>query len=351
MAALIAVLLFSALNLALVMAECPTCGGTGKIVCPNCQGTGNIASSGDSQTCPACQGSGVLTPTIANKGSISWLSNGEAFVKGYFENKEDAGVYGTATAEMQSTSTTYTNVSPRTYFPPHESIEITITLENIASSDYSYFSSQRYLRGTISLSEVESTDCPSCGGTGAVSSTASICSECSGTGVITCPTCGGSLAAVDGGQNGSATIFPGIEGIIVGVAVVAAVLMAAVLVVKKKRVTEEHLRSRLPSEFQNWVIQRFSGRGSSGTSSELGIDGYTNEGYPIRVSQSDDVGRNVVTPFITAMGRSKAKNGVIVAFSFDRSAHEEITKARLRFGPEIKAVTVKELIESKYKTL
>lgn len=342
MAALIGVLLFTALNMAPAMAECPTCQGTGKIVCPNCQGTGKIASSGDSAVCQACQGSGVLKPTISSAGSRAWVSNGEAFVLGYFKNEEDIGVYGTATAEMESTSTKYTAVSPRTYFPPHETIDITITLENIAYADYSYFSSQRYLRGSI-MSEAESTSCPSCDGTGVVSSLASTCSECSGTGFVTCPTCGGSL--VVGGQNRDASIFSGIEGIVVGVAVVAAVLMAAILVVKKKRVTEEQLRRRLPSEFQNWVIKRLSGKGSLGTSSELGIDGYTVEGYPIRVSQSDDVGRNVVTTFVTAIGRSRAKNGIIVAFSFDKSAYEEITRARLHFGPEIKAVTVKELLE------
>jgi hypothetical protein len=198
------------------------------------------------------------------------------------------------------------------------------------------------LHGSITV-EAESTACPSCDGTGVVSSTTSICSQCDGTGFIPCPTCSGSLAI--NGQNNDTTIFSGIEGIVVGVAVVAAVLMAAVLVVKKKRVTEEQLKRRLPSEFQNWVIQRLSGRGSLGTSSELGIDGYSVEGYPIRVSQSDDVGRNLVTTFVTAMGRNRAKNGIIVAFSFDRSAYEEITRARLHFGPEIKAVTVKELIE------
>ena len=343
MAALIAALLFTALNLAPAMAECPTCHGTGKIVCPNCHGTGKVASSEDSETCPTCQGSGVLNPTISNNGGRAWVSNGEVFVLGYFQNEEDTGVYGTATAEMDGTSTTYTAVSPRTYFPPHETVDITITIENVPYADYSYFSSQRYLHGRIYLSEVENTTCPNCDGTGVVSSTTSICSQCGGTGFVTCPTCGGTL--VVGGQNSGASFFSGIEGVIVGVAVVAAVLMAAVLVVKKKRVTEEQLKRRLPSEFQNWVIKRLSGKGSLGTSSELGIDGYSVEGYPIRVSQSDDVGRNVVTTFVTAMGRNRAKNGIIVAFSFDKSAYEEITRARLHFGPELKAVTVKELLE------
>jgi hypothetical protein len=130
------------------------------------------------------------------------------------------------------------------------------------------------------------------------------------------------------------------------------VIIAGVLVVGRKKVIEEDLRKLSPSEFQDWVVQgRFLGRASSTKDSYMGIDGYTAEGYPIQVKQSDEVGRNVVDSFAAAMGRSKAKNGVIVAFSFGQGAYEGVVRAKLHYGIEIEMVTVKELLESGSRVL
>ena len=110
--------------------------------------------------------------------------------------------------------------------------------------------------------------------------------------------------------------------------------------------SEEDLRKLLPFEFQNWVVQRLFGRISPRKSSDMGIDGYSFEGDPIQVKQSDDIGRNVVDNFETAIRRRKAKKGTIVAFSFGKGAYEEIARARLHEGLEIKAVTIKELLKN-----
>jgi hypothetical protein len=342
---LVAIFLFSALNVAPAMAQCPTCNGTGKIVCPTCQGSGKITTSEQSETCQTCLGSGVVKPTIANKGTTAWASGEAAYVKGLFQNEEDAGVYGTATAEVQGSTTTYTNTSSSTYFPPHETIEITIVIEEISYSDYRYLTQQRYIRSRIYLSEVDEIICPDCSGTGVVS-VAADCPECGGTGFVTCPTCGGSLIA-GGGQEETATSFPLVEGAAVAVGVVAAVTMAAIVVVKRKRVSEEALRKLTPSEFQNWVVQKISGKVASQEDSRVGIDGYTAEGYPIQIKQSDDVGGNVIDNFASAMGRRKARNGIMVAFSFGKGVYEGVARAKIHYRLEIKTVTVKELIESR----
>lgn len=110
--------------------------------------------------------------------------------------------------------------------------------------------------------------------------------------------------------------------------------------------TEEDLRKLPPFEFQNWVVQRLFGRVSSRKSSDMGIDGFTFEGNPIQVKQSDDIGRNVVDNFETAMRRRKARKGTIVAFSFGKGAYEEIARAKLHDDLEIKALTVKEMLKS-----
>jgi restriction endonuclease Mrr len=83
----------------------------------------------------------------------------------------------------------------------------------------------------------------------------------------------------------------------------------------------------------------------------MGIDGYTFEGHPIQVKQSDRVGRTVVDNFETAMRRKKAKKGVIVAFSFGKGAYDEVARGKLYDGLEIKAITIKELIGNKNRNI
>jgi DNA modification methylase len=114
--------------------------------------------------------------------------------------------------------------------------------------------------------------------------------------------------------------------------------------------SEVDLRKLPPFEFQNWVVQRLFGRVSARKSSDMGIDGFTFEGVPIQVKQSDDIGRNVVDNFETAIRRRKATKGIIVAFSFGKGANEEIARAILHDNIEIKALTVKELLKNQTQT-
>ena len=69
----------------------------------------------------------------------------------------------------------------------------------------------------------------------------------------------------------------------------------------------------------------------------MGIDGYTCEGYPVQVKQSENIGRNVVDNFETAIRRSKKTRGVIVAFSFSKGAYDEIARVKREGGLEVEA--------------
>lgn len=109
---------------------------------------------------------------------------------------------------------------------------------------------------------------------------------------------------------------------------------------------ESELRHLPPFEFQNWVVRRLFGRVSARKSSDMGIDGYTFEGHPIQVKQSEDIGRNVIDNFETAMRRAKKTIGVIVAFSFGKGAYEEIDRAKLHDGLSIKALTVSDIMKT-----
>ena len=61
-------LLFSALNVAIVLAQCPTCGGTGEIACPYCNGYGYI-----------------LKPKISILVTQFWTNEGGVIVEGTFK--------------------------------------------------------------------------------------------------------------------------------------------------------------------------------------------------------------------------------------------------------------------------
>lgn len=111
---------------------------------------------------------------------------------------------------------------------------------------------------------------------------------------------------------------------------------------------EASLRALKPFEFQNWVIQRFVGTHSPRKSGDLGIDGYSfMVGHPIQVKRSDRVGRNVVDNFETAMRRGGHDSGYLVAFSFTRNAREEVARARVRDGLDIRLLTVAQLLDAR----
>ena len=108
------------------------------------------------------------------------------------------------------------------------------------------------------------------------------------------------------------------------------------------------LRALVPFEFQNWVVrERFNGAvGPKG--GDKGIDGMTFMLHePIQVKQSDDVGRNVVDNFLSAMRRVNKKRGYIVAFSFGRGAREEVAALKHREGVEIILLTAEDLLSQK----
>jgi hypothetical protein len=78
---------------------------------------------------------------------------------------------------------------------------------------------------------------------------------------------------------------------------------------------------------------------------DMGIDGYYLDGTPIQVKQSDDIGRNVVDNFETAIQRKGRKRGIIVAFSFGRGAYEEVARVKQELGLDITLRTVQEILD------
>ena len=85
---------------------------------------------------------------------------------------------------------------------------------------------------------------------------------------------------------------------------------------------------------------------------DMGIDGYLDKTLyhdraGIQVKQSDNVGRNVVDNFMSALKRAKYTEGYIVAFSFGKGAYEEAARLKNTGELEIKLVTVRELLDKR----
>ncbi len=87
---------------------------------------------------------------------------------------------------------------------------------------------------------------------------------------------------------------------------------------------------RLPAfEFQNWCIGALGGTVNSKKVGDMGIDGFTFfNRYPIQVKQSENVGRNVIDNFETALQREKKDKGFIIALSFGKGAYEEVARIK-----------------------
>lgn len=106
----------------------------------------------------------------------------------------------------------------------------------------------------------------------------------------------------------------------------------------------KELKALPPFEFQNWVVQKMYARPTRRKVGDFGVDGWLINGRPIQVKQQEDVGRNVIDNFETAMRRQGRKAGIIIAFSFGKGAYEEVARAKQEEGLEIELKTVTELL-------
>jgi DNA modification methylase len=109
--------------------------------------------------------------------------------------------------------------------------------------------------------------------------------------------------------------------------------------------TTEELKAIQPFEFQNWVFEKLHGRVNPRKVGDMGIDGWVELDVPCQVKQSDEVGRNVVDNFETAIQRAGKDRGVIVAFSFGKGAYEEVARAKNEMNLDIRLKAVEEILK------
>jgi DNA modification methylase len=99
------------------------------------------------------------------------------------------------------------------------------------------------------------------------------------------------------------------------------------------------LRHQDAFEFETWIIEQLGGIPNPKQRNDFGLDGRMPDNTPIQVKRSDNIGRNVIDNFKSAIERSDKqlfeKNraegeavGHIIAFSFGREAIEEVARLR-----------------------
>jgi len=108
--------------------------------------------------------------------------------------------------------------------------------------------------------------------------------------------------------------------------------------------TLEEVKAMQPFEFQNWVCEKLLARVPRRMVGDFGIDGWLIDGRPLQVKQSENIGRNVVDNFETAIRRESKDKGIIVAFSFGKGAYEEVARAKLHDGLDIELKAVEKVL-------
>lgn len=115
------------------------------------------------------------------------------------------------------------------------------------------------------------------------------------------------------------------------------------------------LRNKDAFEFEKWIVEQFGGFSNAKQRNDFGIDGRTRENIPIQVKRSDNIGRNVIDNFHSALMRfdkslyekNKLANlpvGYIIAFSFGKGAIQEVARLKNEAGVLINLVTVEEIV-------
>jgi len=115
------------------------------------------------------------------------------------------------------------------------------------------------------------------------------------------------------------------------------------------------LRYKDAFEFENWIVQQFGGTGNVKQRGDFGLDGRMGDNTPIQVKRSDNIGRNVIDNFLSAVQRYdkslftknvKAKNpvGYIIAFSFGKGIIEEVARLKNEDNIIVKLIKVDEIV-------
>jgi DNA modification methylase len=132
-------------------------------------------------------------------------------------------------------------------------------------------------------------------------------------------------------------------------------LFSAPFTIQLHKYDYDTLRYKNAFEFESWIVQQFGGVSNTKQRNDFGLDGKMPDNTPIQVKRSDNIGRNVIDNFLSAVKRADKKLydknienkkpvGYIIAFSFGKGAVQEVARLKLEENIIIKLVTVEEIV-------
>jgi len=132
-------------------------------------------------------------------------------------------------------------------------------------------------------------------------------------------------------------------------------LFSQPFVVQLHKYDYDMLRYQNAFAFETWIVEQFGGTPNVKQRNDFGMDGKTKDNVPIQVKRSDNIGRNVVDNFHSAVMRydktlyekNKSANqpvGYIIAFSFSKGAIQEVARLHNQENVIVKLVTVEEIV-------
>ncbi len=112
--------------------------------------------------------------------------------------------------------------------------------------------------------------------------------------------------------------------------------------------SQEDLRKLKPLDFQSFITTEIMAIPSRRKVGDFGIDALSGPfppHLPIQIKQQDNVGRNVVDNFETALRRKNEEKGYIIGFSFTKGAIEEVARIRNKGEFGIQLVKIEEILK------
>lgn len=115
------------------------------------------------------------------------------------------------------------------------------------------------------------------------------------------------------------------------------------------------LRYKDAFAFETFAVTAYGGRTNTRQRGDLGLDGHMPDNTPIQVKRSDNIGRNVIDNFLSAVQRYDKRLfdankeagkpvGYVIAFTFGRGAVEEVARLRNSENVDIKLVRVDDFV-------
>ena len=132
-------------------------------------------------------------------------------------------------------------------------------------------------------------------------------------------------------------------------------LFSKPFVVQLHKYDYDTLRYKDAFAFETFIVQQFGGITNSKQRGDLGLDGKTRDNTPIQVKRSDNIGRNVIDNFLSAVQRfdstlfdnniaEQKPVGHIIAFSFGSGAVQEVARLKNQKNIIIKLEKVEDII-------